>query len=415
LAANTTFAGTVIDDAGVAVGANTTWSGRALAFGGTVTTDTDTISVPTCTATTTTSSSPNRGSIAVIKQVINDNGGTSTVANFPLYVNGTPVTSGMSNDFSAPAGVYTVTERTDERYTQTFSGDCDLNGRMNLNPGDVRICIVTNNDIGAPVAVPPVPPLIDVVKIPSPLSLPNGPGLVEYTYTLRNIGTVPVADVTMVGDTCIPIVLMSGDTDADSRLDTTETWVYRCTTQLNETHTNTVVATGWANSISAVDIASASVVVGLPVVPPLIHVTKVPSPLTLAAGGGVVTYTKHVTNPGTVALNNVYLTDDMCSSVVYVSGDINGDTKLDTSETWTYTCQTTLSRTTTNTVTASGEANGLTARDFAVATVIVAAIVPKLPNTGFASTNTVFVWSAFAAALTIGAALWAARRKSRVR
>ncbi|MFA6992950.1 MAG: ice-binding family protein, partial [Candidatus Gracilibacteria bacterium] len=50
LAANTTFVGTIIDNAGITVGANTTWSGRALAFGGTVTTDTDTISVPTCTA-----------------------------------------------------------------------------------------------------------------------------------------------------------------------------------------------------------------------------------------------------------------------------------------------------------------------------------------------------------------------------
>ncbi len=36
LAANTTFAGTIIDDAGITVGANTTWTGRALAFGGTV-------------------------------------------------------------------------------------------------------------------------------------------------------------------------------------------------------------------------------------------------------------------------------------------------------------------------------------------------------------------------------------------
>lgn len=48
LAANTTFAGTVISNAGVTIGANTTWSGRSLAFGGTVTSDTDTITVPSC-------------------------------------------------------------------------------------------------------------------------------------------------------------------------------------------------------------------------------------------------------------------------------------------------------------------------------------------------------------------------------
>lgn len=50
LAANTTFVGTVIGNAGVTVGANTAWTGRSLAFGGTVTTDTTTITVPTCTA-----------------------------------------------------------------------------------------------------------------------------------------------------------------------------------------------------------------------------------------------------------------------------------------------------------------------------------------------------------------------------
>ena len=49
LGANSTFAGTDIDDAGITIGSTVTWTGRALAFGGTVSTDTDTISVPSCT------------------------------------------------------------------------------------------------------------------------------------------------------------------------------------------------------------------------------------------------------------------------------------------------------------------------------------------------------------------------------
>jgi len=48
LGANSTFLGTVIDAAGITVGSTVTWTGRALAFGGTVTTDTDTINVPSC-------------------------------------------------------------------------------------------------------------------------------------------------------------------------------------------------------------------------------------------------------------------------------------------------------------------------------------------------------------------------------
>jgi hypothetical protein len=48
LAANTTFVGTAIDDAGITIGANTIWNGRALAYGGTITSDTDTITTSVC-------------------------------------------------------------------------------------------------------------------------------------------------------------------------------------------------------------------------------------------------------------------------------------------------------------------------------------------------------------------------------
>ena len=388
LADNSTFVGTDIDASGITIGTNVNWSGRALAFGGTVKTVLDdTITTPpACSIAPTTSGSHAPGTITVIKKVINDNGGTKTVADFPLFVNGSPVASGVTNAFPYDPNPYIITETGNSNYTQSFSGDCDTSGHMLLGSGDMSVCIITNNDIGAPVAVPPVPPLIDVVKVPSPLALPAGPGNVTYTYTVRNIGTVPMTNVTMVGDTCSPITLTSGDVNGDSKLDVTETWVYNCSTNLAATHTNTVVATGWANGLSAVDLASATVVVGVPVIPPLIHVTKVPSPLTLPAGGGLVTFTEKITNPGTVALSNVSLTDDKCSPMQFVSGDLNGDGKLDPSETWTYTCQSRLAATTSNTATAVGEANGLTVRDFAIATVVVAA-APLLPKTGLAPAN----------------------------
>ncbi len=55
LGANSTFAGTDINAAGITLGSNVTWNGRALAFGGTVTTAVgDTITVPTCSISTPT-------------------------------------------------------------------------------------------------------------------------------------------------------------------------------------------------------------------------------------------------------------------------------------------------------------------------------------------------------------------------
>lgn len=50
LPATPTFLGTIIDNAGITLGHFTHMTGRALAFGGTVTTDTNTITVPSCPA-----------------------------------------------------------------------------------------------------------------------------------------------------------------------------------------------------------------------------------------------------------------------------------------------------------------------------------------------------------------------------
>lgn len=412
--AGTSFKGTIISGTGVHFTTGGTLDGRALAKGGDVTmVDGTAISGPACAAPSPSSGSSSfTGTITVVKNVVNDNGRTKVAADFPLFIDGNAVVSGVSNAFSFFSGTaHAVTETGSAQYARSFSGDCDASGGLFLDPAENLFCIVTNDDIGAPVVVPPVPPLIDVVKVPDPLALPAGPGPVTYTYTARNIGTVPMTDVTLVGDTCAPIALVSGDVDGDNRLDVDETWVHTCSTTLSETHTNTVVATGWANGLSAVDIASATVVVGVPAVPPLIHVTKVPSPLTLLAGGGTVTYTKKVTNPGTVPLENVRVTDDKCSPVALVSGDADGDAKLDPSETWTFTCSSNLTKTTTNTAVAVGEANGFTVRDFAIATVVVAGAVPSLPNTGTSPAQSVPALAAVAALFAASGLLFARRKK----
>lgn len=321
--------------------------------------------------------------LIVNKIVVNDNGGTKVISDFPLFLDGGSVTSGVAS--TTRIGLHTVSETSNSGYAATIGGDCAAEGTITLALGDVKTCTITNDDIAPPVVVPPssgggggggqrapLPPYIDLVTIPSPLVLPDGPGLVKYTYKLRNIGTVSVGSVTVVGDTCSPITLISGDTNADARLDANETWVYTCSTILTKTRTNTVTATGGANGVSATDIANSTVIVGLPIVPPLIHVTAVPNPLVFSAGGGMVTYTEKVTNPGIVAVSNVRLVNDKCGPVNYISGDTNRNSKLDTAETWTYTCQTNLVKTTANTVTVSGQVNGIVSKDFAIATVVVA-------------------------------------------
>lgn len=80
LAANTTFVGTVIDDAGITVGANTQWIGRALAFGGTVTTDT--VTITTCSAVPVASSSVSSSSVTSSSSAPMTSSSSSHVSSF---------------------------------------------------------------------------------------------------------------------------------------------------------------------------------------------------------------------------------------------------------------------------------------------------------------------------------------------
>ncbi|MCX6789509.1 MAG: hypothetical protein NTZ42_02765, partial [Candidatus Gribaldobacteria bacterium] len=96
--------------------------------------------------------------MTVTKVVVNNNGRSKGVADFPLFVSGsstTSVISGATNVFPAPA-TYTITETSDPNYVQTFSLDCDaVNGTINLAPGENKFCIITNTDSGGSRFVPP--------------------------------------------------------------------------------------------------------------------------------------------------------------------------------------------------------------------------------------------------------------------
>jgi hypothetical protein len=279
LGANTTFAGTDIDDSGVTIGANATWLGRALAFGGTITTNTDTVTVPTCTAPAT---------LHVIKLVVNGNGSTAVPSDFTVHVenaSGTdvsgspaPGTAAPGTSYSLAAGTYTVSENTSSGYTQGFSGSCNASGTITLSAGDNDICTLINSDIPAPV-VPlvvndiagssggggSIVPLIGITKVPSPLVLPTGPGSVTYTYTVWNVGgAAPLTDITVTDNKCAPVTYISGDTNNNGQLDLGEKWIYSCPTTLASTTTNTAIATGHTGSQTAIATAIATVVVGTP-------------------------------------------------------------------------------------------------------------------------------------------------------
>jgi len=85
--------------------------------------------------------------LTLIKTVVNDNGGNKVVADFPLFISGTPATSGVAYDQTANVQL-TATETPQTGYTPSvWGGDCAANGTITLLPGDNKTCYITNDDI----------------------------------------------------------------------------------------------------------------------------------------------------------------------------------------------------------------------------------------------------------------------------
>ncbi len=84
--------------------------------------------------------------ITVTKVVVNDGGGTKTVADFPLFIDGFSVQSGVP--FTVTGYYHTVSEANGFGYAATFSGACDSGGTVTTSPGDAKTCTITNDDPG---------------------------------------------------------------------------------------------------------------------------------------------------------------------------------------------------------------------------------------------------------------------------
>ena len=95
---------------------------------------------------------PTNGRLTVIKNVINDNGGTKQPSDFTITVTGNTPSSNLLTGTTSPGttisigpGPYRFTENNpDPRYSVTYSPECF----GTIGPGETRKCTVTNNDRG---------------------------------------------------------------------------------------------------------------------------------------------------------------------------------------------------------------------------------------------------------------------------
>ena len=224
--------------------------------------------------------------------------------------------------------------------TQPDPGDGDLD---NTVTADSVESAPDTDALAIPIAYNPA---LKVVKSSTAPAI-TANQVVTYTFLVTNVGNVTLSGITVTDPKCDAAPLYgSGDANTDSKLQVIETWTYTC----DHTVTQTEIDAGGklANTVTADSTEStpATDTHEIPITQsPALLVVKASTTTLIAKAGDVVPYSFTVTNPGNQTLTGISVTDANCDAApVYVSGDANTDAKLQTSETWIYTCNHTVTQ-----------------------------------------------------------------------
>ncbi|MDA9276995.1 hypothetical protein N9P56_01320, partial [Flavobacteriaceae bacterium] len=173
---------------------------------------------------------------------------------------------------------------------------------------------------------------------------------VSYTFTVTNQGNVSLSNITLTDALVASFVFVSGDTNADSNLDVTETWSYSGVYTITQTDidaglvVNTATVQGEDfNSTIVTDISGATITDDNQTETtlcqdPAIALVKtgvfVDTNSDLCANvSETIDYEFTITNQGNVSLSSILLSDPLVTNAVYTSGD-DGDGILQVGETW---------------------------------------------------------------------------------
>ena len=135
---------------------------------------------------------PEPATITLIKNVINNNGGTLGPNDFGLNISGTAVNSGDA--LVVAPGTYVADEVENGNYTaSSWSGDCAADGTVTVSAGEHAVCEITNDDRGGGGGGSP---RLTIVKTVDP-TITNPDTTVTYTVTVGNTGNTTAVDVVM--------------------------------------------------------------------------------------------------------------------------------------------------------------------------------------------------------------------------
>ena len=295
----------------------------------------------------------NNGTVPIKSVVISDPACVGTIS--------LVASSATTNSFLDPgeSWVYTCTAKT---INTTDSGTVTLDGV--IDDPDTAGAFLDIPSVTDALTVNVVSPSITVLPTPTAKTIYSGQ-TVSYNYTVTAAGGA-IANPTVTAQNCLNMRYSSGDTNSDRTLQTSETWTFTCVTGAITSNlvSQSVVASG-TDTYVGLPVTSSNVPVAVTVVLPaaLTITSTVSNPATSAGPASTisvgetnaVTYRYTVTNTGHSDVDAPKVSDDHCSPVTYSSGDTNSDGKIQTTETWIYTCApATLTQTTISEATASG-------------------------------------------------------------
>jgi uncharacterized repeat protein (TIGR01451 family) len=160
---------------------------------------------------------------------------------------------------------------------------------------------------------------------------------VTWTYSVSNVGVATVMNVTVVDSVEGNATYISGDTNNDSRLQLSETWIFRITgTAGIGSYSNSATASAQdevvGTTVRAMDDSSYFGVNAAIVISKLTN----GSDGSLIQAGSPVIWTYTVANAGNIPLTSISVIDNLEGTATYVSGDTNNDGILQTTEVWSY-------------------------------------------------------------------------------
>ncbi len=132
--------------------------------------------------------------LVLVKNLPNDNGGTASQNDFPVFITGQAASWGNN---TVSAGSYVVSETTLPGYTPSaWSVNCDANGNVSLLPGETKTCTITNDDVA---------PSLTLNKI---VSNTHGGSATESAWILTATGPTTLSGAGATGST--DVVSVSG-------------------------------------------------------------------------------------------------------------------------------------------------------------------------------------------------------------